>query len=277
MVHERALVVRPEEDELAIELEQVAVLEARHGAVGDGVAVTDHTPQTRLGRKHLGHRGATLQLAGVVAEGACENDRHRDDRQQCKDTGNPERAPPRSGSDTAKSSSARSTAPKTTAATVGARRPVAARPMRTAAPGSSAQNASSAMATRPPARTAAGSSPSARKRDAVPSAEQREADGRERSSPEDETSDQHCQPRHGDARRSWQVSRRQPHGKRKQRRAGDRGDPGRYARIALAKRLNADTSSSTGSSGSPKRHWTTGTPSLRKRLRMAARRSFQMR
>ena len=93
------------------------------------------------------------------------------------------------------------------------------------------------------------------KRDAVPGAEQREAEGRQRSSPEDEPAEQHSHAgRGGDARRPRQLARRQSNGEREDRRADERSDARRYARIALAKRLNADTSSSTGSRGSPKRH-----------------------
>ena len=115
-------------------------------------------------------------------------------------------------------------------------------------------------------------------RDAIPRSEQCEAERGKRSSPEDKPGEQHGDTRDGgDTRRPGQFARGQSDGEREQRRTDERSDARRYARIALAKRLNADTSSRTGSSGSPQRHCTTDTPSLRKRLRTAARRSFQSR
>ncbi len=57
VVDERALVVRPQEDELPVELEKVALVEALDPAVGHALAVADHAAKPPLSRKHLSHRG----------------------------------------------------------------------------------------------------------------------------------------------------------------------------------------------------------------------------
>ena len=71
VVDDRALVVRPQEDELPVELEKVALVEALDLAVGNALAVADHAAKAPLGRKHLGH-------AGNVSASAFDLDEHGD-------------------------------------------------------------------------------------------------------------------------------------------------------------------------------------------------------
>ena len=52
VVDDRALVVRPQENHRAIELEQLLLAEAVDLAVARAVGIADHTPQVALGRKH---------------------------------------------------------------------------------------------------------------------------------------------------------------------------------------------------------------------------------
>ena len=56
VVDDRALVVRAQQDEPAVELDQVVVGEPVDLAVGHRLAVADHAPEIALGRKHLRHR-----------------------------------------------------------------------------------------------------------------------------------------------------------------------------------------------------------------------------
>ena len=71
MVDERALVVGPQEDELPVELEKVALVEALDLAVGHAFAVADHTAKPARGRKHLSH-------GGNVSASAFDLDEHVD-------------------------------------------------------------------------------------------------------------------------------------------------------------------------------------------------------
>ena len=56
VVDDRALVVRPQQDDRAVELEQVVLREPVDLPVGDRIAVADHATEVALGRKHLRHR-----------------------------------------------------------------------------------------------------------------------------------------------------------------------------------------------------------------------------
>src|SRR5205807_716886 len=66
VVDEGALVVGAEQDELAVELEQVVLGEPFDLAVRDALAVADHPPEIALGRKYLGHdaRESTGRASG---------------------------------------------------------------------------------------------------------------------------------------------------------------------------------------------------------------------
>ena len=55
VVDDRALVVGPQEDEVAVEGDQVGLGEALDLAVRDRLAVADHTPELALLPQHLGH------------------------------------------------------------------------------------------------------------------------------------------------------------------------------------------------------------------------------
>src|SRR5262249_6671109 len=57
VVDNGSLVVRTEQDELPVELEKVAFVEAVDLAVSDVVAVADNAPETPLGWHHLRHGG----------------------------------------------------------------------------------------------------------------------------------------------------------------------------------------------------------------------------
>ena len=55
VVDDRALVVGPQQDQRAVEVEQVLLGEPLDLAVRDAFSVADHAPEVALGRKHLGH------------------------------------------------------------------------------------------------------------------------------------------------------------------------------------------------------------------------------
>ena len=58
VVDDRALVVRPQEDEVAVEREQVVVRQAVDLAVRNGCTVADDAAQVSFGREHAAHRGS---------------------------------------------------------------------------------------------------------------------------------------------------------------------------------------------------------------------------
>ena len=55
VVDDRALVVRPQQHERAVQLDEIVVGEALDLPVGDRVAVADHAPEVALGRENLRH------------------------------------------------------------------------------------------------------------------------------------------------------------------------------------------------------------------------------
>ncbi len=57
VVDDGALVVGAQEDEVAVELDEIVVAEPVDFAVGHGVAVADHAPEIALSRENLGHYG----------------------------------------------------------------------------------------------------------------------------------------------------------------------------------------------------------------------------
>jgi len=56
VVDDRALVVRPQLDHRAIDLEQFLFAETVDLAIAGTIRVADHAPEVALGRKNLGHR-----------------------------------------------------------------------------------------------------------------------------------------------------------------------------------------------------------------------------
>src|SRR5581483_8615412 len=62
VVDERALVVRAQQDELPVELEQVRLREALDLAVRDACAVADYATEPTLGGKDLRHRVSILAV-----------------------------------------------------------------------------------------------------------------------------------------------------------------------------------------------------------------------
>ena len=234
VVDNRALVVRAEEDELPVELEEVGVSEAVDGAVLDGVAVADHAPETRLRRKHLGHRPATL--ADAAAQRSRKNDRHGEDRKHREDARDSESGLPMNGIRHDGSSTVPATAdPRTTEPTTSTLSPVAARRM---APRHRARSPRRRARRRPrarPRRARGGIETLVDESRAVPHAEQRQADRHHRSSPQDKAAGEDCQPcKHADCGRPGVLARGQPNSDREEHRAQAGGDAGRYARIALA-------------------------------------------
>jgi hypothetical protein len=55
VVDDRALVVGPEQDERAVELDEIVIGEPFDLSVGDRITVADDAPEVALGRKYLRH------------------------------------------------------------------------------------------------------------------------------------------------------------------------------------------------------------------------------
>ena len=58
VIHDRALVVRPQEDEIAVESEEIVGTESLDLAVGNRVTVADDAAQVSFGGEHPAHRAA---------------------------------------------------------------------------------------------------------------------------------------------------------------------------------------------------------------------------
>ena len=235
VIDDRALVVRAEENELPVELEEVGVGQAVYGGVRDGVAVADHAPETGLGRKHLGHRPATL--AHATAEGPREDDRHTEDRQHGEDPCDSEHGVTAYGlRNDGEEQRADDSCPGNYRADDEQSQPR----------GSAPEGHSRARLDRPEGELGdrneagreeprSGIEPLADEGCAVTHAEQGQSDRHHSSPPEDEAAGEESQPcEHPDRRRAGILARGQANGEREERRAHDGADAGRYARIALA-------------------------------------------
>ena len=74
MVDDRALVVGAQEDEPAVELDEVVVGEPLDLAVGDRFAVADHAPEIALSRENLGHERSNLPQEQAAHEQGQDDD-----------------------------------------------------------------------------------------------------------------------------------------------------------------------------------------------------------
>ena len=82
VVHDRALVVRPQEHEVAIEREQLVAAESVHLAVRDGRAVTDHATQAPIRRQHQAHGALSVFSAARSPVRARGHDLRSDPRRR---------------------------------------------------------------------------------------------------------------------------------------------------------------------------------------------------